>query len=748
MFKVTTSTFNSFFFISLIFFSLLSLYLAFVLKTDERYSFDRYIQLVEDISSIETSEEKVRGEEFEPHPSQLKNIYEGITDRFSSMKKTSRSYEISFEEVEKNFKGFKTSYEPFISLPSYSDLLKAYGKNFDKFYKFVLKNRWLTLTAISKKISFHIRELSRQGIGSSSAQKLNSTIKKIKRNLNQIVLVTKQSNLREGQKSLILTKTIPLEEGTEKISSYLNRSFKFFSKSEAVTKSMKRWSSEILPPLKKDQYEFYRSSNNYFNYLLGFSVLCLILCLLGWGLLSWEQRKNKRLIEGKIVDLIKNYILKQRFSRTKELGGSQFTENIKALHEYSQKRMNLGKVLNMSCPFPMFSMDENFNITWSNTHFKNLFTSNESEDVDITWDYFRQRTNLGEGDPMNSAIKENIAGIYQIQLKTAHDENPLPFEIYVCPLEDYKNQRIVVWFYPLQSLQDTLVDQARSIVGPVGRMLDALLENGYDQNFQNSIKNDFFVAGIGGLHRKLDTYIEREQEEKNSLLDQMEIQQDLLGTVRDNVDHIKNIIKELDSQNKKTFKEIISVKDKFLKIISLSEKLEEIQKKTFQKEKSFFPFLEDYQKQMTSLQDFTRSMMKLELPFRDLKETSKSLSENFADLKLQLKKGGARSDWGERFNVIEGIVAKNQKSYDLLLSKFEILSGNRPPEPQNESIKRWRGLEEDLKMFSTDFQAVISSIFDTAEGTIDSFQKVSIEMNRIFKVNQQTLIIDENQKRP
>ena len=138
----------------------------------------------------------------------------------------------------------------------------------------------------------------------------------------------------------------------------------------------------------------------------------------------------------------------------------------------------------------------------------------------LTWDFLKKYTNLGESTPIISALKENIAGIYQIQVKINADT--MPYEMYVSPINYADKIKIMILFYPLRSLEETLANQTKAIIGPVSRSLEALMSNHFNPVFKDNIKNDFDAAGINQLFDKFCKYNEFVCQQRMGLLKEIE----------------------------------------------------------------------------------------------------------------------------------------------------------------------------------------------------------------------------------
>ena len=114
--------------------------------------------------------------------------------------------------------------------------------------------------------------------------------------------------------------------------------------------SLQNWASLTAPELEREKIEFHSEVNSYFYYMLGFITLCL--SMLGVGtLLFKKERFNRKRSQSSIVQMIRNEVINENFKGQSAIRDDNFRESLKELQSYCQKRMKLGKVLNVTSPF-------------------------------------------------------------------------------------------------------------------------------------------------------------------------------------------------------------------------------------------------------------------------------------------------------------------------------------------------------------------------------------------------------------
>ena len=78
--------------------------------------------------------------------------------------------------------------------------------------------------------------------------------------------------------------------------------------------------------------------------------------------------------------------------------------------------------------------------------------------------------------------------------------------MYVSPVEYSKQKRIMIFFYPLRSLEETITNQMKATVGPIRNTLEALNTNSFTDDLKMKLSKDFDVAGIGELFTEFNKY--------------------------------------------------------------------------------------------------------------------------------------------------------------------------------------------------------------------------------------------------
>ncbi|MCY4524373.1 MAG: hypothetical protein OXB84_06510, partial [Halobacteriovoraceae bacterium] len=178
-------------------------------------------------------------------------------------------------------------------------------------------------------------------------------------------------------------------------------------------------------------------------------------------------------------------------------------------------------------PFSSILLDSNLKVIWANPLFYYQWSLQEDKtDNYLTWDYVKSFTNLKEDeekdDPIVLALNENVAGIYQIQIKEEKNKEIIPFEMFVSPSLHNNIKRIMIFFYPLKTLEQTVSEQTKSITIPLTKCLDAFAMGRFNENFRENIKKDFLSANIKNIYEKFIKHNELVEDQKTGLLKEID----------------------------------------------------------------------------------------------------------------------------------------------------------------------------------------------------------------------------------
>ncbi len=471
----------------------------------------------------------------------------------------------SYANLEKGGIAIKDSFSKLLSISKTEDAFRVFHEKIKSFEKYVVQNNWQTLTRMSSRV------IGRLASKKSASKNLEKTIEDTMRDLRIMRKVTLTSVLSPEEKQNILSRLDSLRVELELLGNYAITKKSFDEVQNSYKKSFEQWLSTLQPKLSSQKVEADRYGH-YFLYLL-VSLIFLSASLLGFGHLLQKKYETglQASIEAKILEVNEKNLIEG-----KEFGDDfsyDFKNKFSKLGQYVHKRMRYGTIFQETLPFASVLLDKNLKVTWANQYFCDIWSISQDEVMNeqISWDYLAKYTNLGENDPVFEAVKNDVAGIYQIQAKAEGQQSFEPYEMYVSPVK-YKGERsIQVYFYSLASLQDTIENQGRSIVGPITRTLEAMQNGQFDSKFQEQIRRDYEVANIVDIFEKFLRQYDYVTLQREGLLDEIDRLEDQISDTRKVIYDIVGFNSEIAQNNLELVKDLSIVRNKIIEMASISD---------------------------------------------------------------------------------------------------------------------------------------------------------------------------------
>lgn len=463
------------------------------------------------------------------------NTFEKRTKTLNSFNKVD-----SFDNLESSFDEVKKSLNTLISYPQMGSVVLVLANKVTSFESFVVQNNWRTLSRISKRVKSRMSGRAIQTPGFFTPDKLDTLLRLTKKDVETMENVTMRSVLKPTDKQTIVAKLRTLDTELQMLNKYVSALEKFEGSFQTLTTQYKIWFKDVAPQVVLTKLKMEKDTQNMALALLGLGSFLFIALLGGILFYRGSRRKGQKEVEGQIL----KYVQDGLFPLDSKVFDKNITEDFKReferCREYFHKRISFGTVFQEAVPFSSVLLDSNLNVSWANDLFYEHWNLDEThrEGSSTSWDYLQQYTNLGEDDPVLMAHHQGIAGIYQIQVKDPRTEESLPYEMYVSPVEYSRQKRIMIFFYPLRSLEETMANQTRAIVGPIRKTLESFVSGTFSSTTQEKLLKDFEVAGIGELFQKFQDHYQstkRIQEElmeeihllENSVNDQLKLINDL-----------------------------------------------------------------------------------------------------------------------------------------------------------------------------------------------------------------------------
>lgn len=512
--------------------------------------------------------------------------------RLNTLEKRARTLN-SFNKVE-SFQNFntaltqtKTNLNELISFPQMGSVILVLANKISSFESFVVQNNWRTLTRISRRMKARVSGRAIQTPGFFSRGKLRELLNVTNRDIELIKTVTTGSVLSQGDKQNIIAKTRTFATELNMLTRYIRSLENFSGSFRTLDTRYKKWFEDVAPQITLTKIKMEKDTRTMAFALLGLGGFLFF--ALGGGILFFGRvrRKEQQELEATILKRVQDGIFPLE-NKLSDFGASEdFKREFERCREYYHKRVSFGTVFQEAVPFSSVLLDSNLNVSWANDLFYDHWNLSEThrEGSSISWDFLQQYTNLGEDDPVLMAHNQGIAGIYNIQVKDPKTDECLPYEMYVSPVEYSGQKRIMIFFYPLRSLEETMSNQTKAIVGPIRRTLDAFGDHAFSPEVQERLQKDYEVAGIGELFEKFKSFYSNTENAKSDLMAEI---QNLENAINDQI----KLISDLEALDNR--------------VLSLSNE----SKGNFEKAKSALIYNIDLRYELESLYNGTQNLCK------------------------------------------------------------------------------------------------------------------------------------------
>jgi hypothetical protein len=249
--------------------------------------------------------------------------------------------------------------------------------------------------------------------------------------------------------------------------------------------------------------------------LLSSLTALIVLSWLGIAyLLRWQAVKIGAQVEIEVKNVIERGILNDQRYILDHYSDRMRSDIVRLLDDLKLK-LNLGSMLHEGLPFAGCMIDKNFKLTWFNQLFlEQLYLSEDEVRSDaFNWDYVRDYLNLSE-DPIYQALVNKIAGIFPVKVKQDEMTPSQPYEMYVTPISVNREDRVMVFFYPLISINDAIKEQLQLTRKPLEQFLSLWNEEQVNADDITLLAHQFKHNDMTDMYQTLVTLHERITREK------------------------------------------------------------------------------------------------------------------------------------------------------------------------------------------------------------------------------------------
>lgn len=483
----------------------------------------------------------------------------------------------SFVEVKKEVQQIKTAISNLISFPKVSKIVSVFNDKLVKFNEYVRVKKWRNLSRTSKRIL----EVSK---GHINKGKLKNFIGSLEKNLSYMQKVTEKSFLSRAEKSEVISRINNMRTETKMLTKYVDERNFFAGMMSNLETTVNKWLTTISPELSYQKIQVEQMGRYYIMGLLGILGLMSSMFFGGMAFTKWHKKKASEDLEKFVEDFVSDGLIGGKVQDLKNFSQhfQNFTDHTS---EYIDKRMSYGTIFQEALPLSSIMLDKNLKVIWANKQFCDDWEVAEEEvNKDyLSWDYLSKLTNIGDNDPILEALKHKVAGIYQIQIKPNDESEVRPYEMFVSPVKYNTETRIMLFFYPLMSMQDTITSQARSIVNPIEKILDTIVSSGkFTAEEKESYAKEFDIANISPLLSKFSSVVEKQESDKAQCVDQIEMLYGKLDKSFEITDDIEKTNFAISENNTSQVQNLKAFKTNVIELSSFAKEFEQTTKEEFE----------------------------------------------------------------------------------------------------------------------------------------------------------------------
>ncbi len=558
------------------------------------------------------------------------HAHEKLRDLNRRIAETEELLEIKVSpELGKSLRTFNQLISNNSGMSSPADALKILSQKVHSLHDVASSKKYRTVESIAEKMKNRLEGLNPKNVGGSIQ------ISYLKTDLNSLDRLIQNSTLDEGEKATFKNRFESMNDEMELLGSLNSHSRNLKTHINQASLNLAQWLIDVDKKALNLQDLRTQKQNRLIIFLCGI-VAFLVVSWMGLAyLFRWQRSKISLQIEQEVKSVIENGILgDQRFLVDQYSDSTR--EEIVRLMDQLKVKLNLGTLLHEGLPFAGCMIDLNFKLSWFNHLFLDqLYLSEEEVRSDaFNWDYVRDYLNLDE-DPIYQAMVNKIAGIYPVKVKQDELAPAQPYEMYVTPITANREERVMVFFYPLVSVNESIHEQINLSKSTMTRFIQLWNESKLDEDELKILERDFFHHDLRELYHELAQLHDRTLNEKNESLY-------LINNLEKEVLELKETIhyhQDLDEEKRQTAREEVKAANELkISVVSSLEKTESL----MHINKSILQQNDDFKNEALRLHHLTLESMKKGKESMEILGQLDSSKSEYKKIKFELMEIKAR----------------------------------------------------------------------------------------------------------
>lgn len=511
-----------------------------------------------------------------------------------------------------------------------SDALKVLRNKVASLYDVAKSKKYSNVELLAERMKERLEQLNPKNVsGSVQVSYLRTDLKRLEN-------LVSGSSLTDGEKQALLDRFTSMQNELELLGSLSSQSRDVKAHVTQASLALSQWMIDVEKKAEDIQGMRFQKQNQLVLMLAGM-VAFLVTAWMGMAyLFRWQKLKMGEQVEMEVKGVIEKGIMgDQRFMMDHY---SDLTrDDIVRLLDELKIKLNLGSMLHTGLPFGGCMIDTNFKLTWFNHLFLEQFYLSEEEvrSDAFNWDYLRDYLNLDE-DPIYQALVNKIAGIYPVKVKQDEYAPSQPYEMYVTPINVNREDRVMVFFYPLVSVKEAINEQVNLSRETLGRFISHWNEETLDEDQIRLLEKDFKNNDLNELYKTLVTLFERVNGEKNECLHTIRNLEKENDAYVETIEGMKDIEEEKKDIIKQEFQLANDLRDTFLGSVERMESLMHINKSILQHNDDLKTDAQKMQQVTLELTKKTKDTMEIMNQLEGVKTDYKKLKFELMEVKAKL----------------------------------------------------------------------------------------------------------------
>ncbi len=393
-----------------------------------------------------------------------------------------------------------------------SDALKVLKTKVKSLLDYSGQKKYSKIMMVSTRMSQRVERLNSKNVGRSAE------VRNLQADVNRLNEIVMNSSLDDEEKNSLKSRFSSLNNEILLLSSLNSQSRDIKSHVTQASLALSEWMIDVEKSASDLQGTRLEKQNKVVIMLAGMVAFFVLSWISLAYLFRWQKLRMSEQVETEVKSVIEKGILGDQRFMIDHYSDLTRDDIIHLLDELKLK-LNLGTMLHTGLPFAGCLIDMNFKLTWFNHLFLEQFYLSEEEvrSEAFNWDYLRDYLNLDE-DPIYQALANKIAGIYPIKVKQDEFTPSQPYEMYVTPITVNREDRVMVFFYPLVSVKEAINDQVNLARFSINRFLENWNLDAIDESQLKIMEKDFKSNDLDDVFQNLSQIFERINAEKKEFL--------------------------------------------------------------------------------------------------------------------------------------------------------------------------------------------------------------------------------------